>query len=53
MPHRTDKRDAIALAAGVTGFRIDYVDGVDGNAIPDSAIPLVRARSWKAHLSCC
>jgi len=41
MPQRTDKRDALSLAAGVTGFQFEFVDGVDGDTITELAIPVV------------
>ena len=39
LPERSDKRDAIALASALTGFHVEWADGVKGEDIPDKAIP--------------
>jgi hypothetical protein len=39
LPGRSDKRDALALTSSLTGFKIDWIDGVRGQAIPDKALP--------------
>jgi hypothetical protein len=41
LPQRTDKRDAIAVAASLTGFEFEWGDGVDGLTIDEKAIPEV------------
>lgn len=60
LPSRTDKRDAMALASSLTGFDIEWIDGVRGQDIPDKAVPfgVDRARlmetnlgSWRAHMN--
>ncbi|KAI5920283.1 hypothetical protein F4810DRAFT_683368 [Camillea tinctor] len=60
LPERTDKRDAIALTSALTGFRLDFVDGVKGEVIPDKAVPLGVDRgalmesnlgSWRGHMN--
>jgi len=60
LPERTDKRDALALTAALTGFHVDFVDGVKGESIPDKAVPLGIDRhalmennlgSWRGHMN--
>lgn len=60
LPSRTDKRDAMALASSLTGFDIEWVDGVRGENIPDKAVPfgVDRAKlmetnlgSWRGHMN--
>lgn len=60
LPERTDKRDAIALTSTLTGFHVEFVDGVKGETIPDQAVPLGVDRaalmesnlgSWRAHMN--
>ncbi|KAH6652066.1 hypothetical protein BKA67DRAFT_537910 [Truncatella angustata] len=60
LPERSDKRDAIALTSSLTGFRVDWVDGVRGNTIPDKAVPFGTDRkklwennlgSWRGHMN--
>jgi hypothetical protein len=41
MPHRSDKRDFLALMALVSDLNIEFVDGVNGSLIHPSAIPAV------------
>ena len=43
LPTRGDKRDAITLAASLTGFEFDIIEGLDGKDIPDKALPGVCA----------
>ncbi|KAI1090599.1 glycosyltransferase family 25 protein [Rostrohypoxylon terebratum] len=52
LPERTDKRDAIALATSLTGFRVEWIDGVRGETIPDKAVPFGtdREKLWEANL---
>jgi hypothetical protein len=42
LPERSDKRDALALTSSLTGFKIDWVDGVRGQTILDKALPFWR-----------
>lgn len=60
LPERTDKRDAIALTAALTGFHVEFVDGVKGKSIPDKALPIGVDRqalmeenlgSWRGHMN--
>lgn len=60
LPERTDKRDALALTSALTGFHVDWVDGVRGETIPDKALPIGIDRlqlmetnlgSWRGHMN--
>ncbi|KUJ14781.1 glycosyltransferase family 25 protein [Mollisia scopiformis] len=60
LPERSDKRDALALISSLTGFKVDWVDGVKGESIPDKALPYGVDRvqlwennlgSWRGHLN--
>lgn len=42
MPSRTDKLDAMILAASVTGFEFDVLEGVQGDSISKKALSGVR-----------
>ncbi|PMD33181.1 glycosyltransferase family 25 protein [Hyaloscypha variabilis F] len=39
MPERTDRRDAVTLAAGVSNMKIEFVMGVRGESVPEVALP--------------
>ncbi|KAK8008112.1 hypothetical protein PG991_010663 [Apiospora marii] len=59
---RTDRRDAMALAAAVSNLTLDWVDGIDGDTIEERVLPpgdrpkhkssdfAVRG-SWRAHMN--
>lgn len=60
LPKRTDKRDALALTSALTGFRVEFIDGVKGESIPDKAVPMGVDRhklmetnlgSWRGHMN--
>ncbi|XXH01163.1 hypothetical protein Hte_007516 [Hypoxylon texense] len=60
LPERSDKRDAIALTSSLTGFHVEWVDGVKGDTIPDKAVPFGTDRkklwetnlgSWRGHMN--
>lgn len=60
LPERSDKRDAIALTSTLTGFAVDWVDGVRGESVPDKALPFGADRkklwetnlgSWRGHMN--
>lgn len=57
LPERTDKRDAFAVTAGITGFDYNITDGVDGSKISTKALPYTMNQSpnslgcWRAHLN--
>ena len=57
MVHRTDKRDAFAVSASLSGFDFNITDGVDGSAISSQALPHTMAQKpsvlgcWRAHLN--
>ena len=64
LPTRTDRRDALSLAAAYSGLEIEYVDGV---LVSDDDLPEMRKilppggkdkglkapalGSWRAHLN--
>lgn len=52
LAERSDKRDAIALASSLTGFRVEWVEGVRGDSIPDKAVPfgVDRKKLWETNL---
>ncbi|TVY47724.1 hypothetical protein LOCC1_G002397 [Lachnellula occidentalis] len=58
LPSRTDRRDGLALAAAVSNIKIDFIDGVKGDEVPDKAIPKFKNRvkdgeigCWRAHMN--
>ncbi|KAK7962394.1 uncharacterized protein PG986_003219 [Apiospora aurea] len=60
LPERTDKRDAMTLTSSLTGFNLEWIDGVKGEAVPDKAIPFGKNRdnlpntylgSWRSHMN--
>lgn len=60
LPERTDKRDAMALTSSLTGFDVEWIDGVRGESIPDKAVPFRVDRkklmetnlgSWRGHMN--
>lgn len=60
LPERTDKRDALALTSALTGFNVEWVDGVRGESIADKAVPFRVDRkklmetnlgSWRGHMN--
>jgi hypothetical protein len=48
MPSRTDKRDALALSAYLTGLEVEFIDGPNGSLISPKAAPEVCAGSQVA-----
>jgi hypothetical protein len=46
LPERTDKRDSISVAASVTGFILEFVDGVKGDNVSPKAMPKVLICSF-------
>ncbi|CAJ2503273.1 Uu.00g106670.m01.CDS01 [Anthostomella pinea] len=60
LPDRADKRDNLSLMSALTGFKISWVDGVLGPAVPDKAVPFGWDRtqwpeanlgSWRGHIN--
>lgn len=60
LPRRTDRRDALILAAAYTNFTITWVDGVLGSQVLDLTLPLrldqnlpgeASKGSWRTHLN--
>lgn len=39
MKERTDKLDAVTLAASLTGFHVDAIEGVVGSEISNRTLP--------------
>jgi len=59
LKERSDKRDALALMASVTGVKLEWIEGVKGADVPDKALPLGWDRekmsdsnlgSWRGHM---
>ena len=60
LPERTDHRDALALTSSLSGFHIDFVDGVKGESIVEKAYPPGGYEkkekkggigAWRAHMN--
>ena len=62
MPSRTDRRDAISLAAAVSGMEVDFIEGVGGDSVPEAALPPEGSSesvklskgikgSWRSHMN--
>jgi hypothetical protein len=41
MPNRSDKRDALALSAYLTGLEVEFIDGVNGSLVSQREYPQV------------
>jgi hypothetical protein len=60
LPFRTDRRDAMSLSAAISNIKLEYVDGVTGDSIKQSAypppdenlklLPGIRG-SWRTHMN--
>ncbi|KAL2198260.1 glycosyltransferase family 25 protein [Corynascus similis CBS 632.67] len=61
LPARTDRRDALALAAALTGLDITWTSGVSGQDVHDRVLPgdpsvsrqlsFGKRGSWRAHMN--
>ncbi|RYP80210.1 hypothetical protein DL769_002568 [Monosporascus sp. CRB-8-3] len=60
LPERSNKRDAIALTSALTGFHVEWVDGVNGERISNEAAPFgvymerlwnTNLGSWRGHMT--
>jgi hypothetical protein len=60
LPERTDKRDALTLTGALTGFNLEFIEGVKGESVSDKALPLGVDRqalmegnlgSWRGHMN--
>ena len=59
LPERTDHRDGLILATAVSNIEFEFVDGVQGDTIPEKALPPGEHKSlnpntigsWRAHLN--
>ncbi|KAH7414363.1 hypothetical protein DE146DRAFT_640017 [Phaeosphaeria sp. MPI-PUGE-AT-0046c] len=59
LPFRTDRRDAMSLSAAISNIKLEYVDGVTGASIKQTAypppdeniklLPGIRG-SWRTHM---
>ena len=41
MPSRSDKKDALTLAAHFSGLELEFIDGVNGSDVTSKAVPQV------------
>ncbi|KAK9234023.1 hypothetical protein V1525DRAFT_439805 [Lipomyces kononenkoae] len=48
MPDRTDRQDAMNLAASMSGFKLRLIDGIDGTIVSAKAIPENDDMKWGA-----
>ncbi|TLD20685.1 hypothetical protein PspLS_08631 [Pyricularia sp. CBS 133598] len=60
LPSRTDRRDAISLAAALTNFTVEYIPGIDGSEVQERVLPADsrdkhikkgNVGSWRAHIN--
>ncbi|KAF2447822.1 glycosyltransferase family 25 protein [Karstenula rhodostoma CBS 690.94] len=60
LPFRTDRRDAMTLSAATTNMQLEFVDGVTGDSIKQSAYPPPQENikllpgirgSWRTHMN--
>jgi hypothetical protein len=62
MPERTDRRDAISLAAAASNMNVEFVMGVRAESIPEDALPPEGSTesiklskgikgSWRSHMN--
>jgi hypothetical protein len=52
LPDRSDKRDALVLTSSLTGFKVDLINGVQGERVSDRALPfgVDRKQLWETNL---
>ncbi|RDW79934.1 hypothetical protein BP6252_04572 [Coleophoma cylindrospora] len=57
---RSDKKDAITLQSSLTGFGVEWIEGIRGDEVSDKAIPMGMDRkilsannigSWRGHMN--
>ncbi|QSZ35916.1 hypothetical protein DSL72_007038 [Monilinia vaccinii-corymbosi] len=57
LPERSDRRDAMVLSASLTGFQVEFMDGVRGDQVSDKARPPGLTLkdgamgSWRGHMN--
>lgn len=60
LPSRTDRRDGMTLQAALSNLKINFIDGILGKNVPDSAIPTSKEHgrmgdpsigSWRGHMN--
>ncbi|KAK0113804.1 hypothetical protein ONS95_014053 [Cadophora gregata] len=52
LSERSDKRDALTLISSLTGFKIQWIEGVRGESVADKALPfgVDRVKLWENNL---
>ncbi|KAL1966626.1 hypothetical protein VTN77DRAFT_4037 [Rasamsonia byssochlamydoides] len=60
LKERTDRHDYLTLSASISGFQVEWMDGVKGETIPEKALPEgfnmtilkpAQAGCWRAHMN--
>ncbi|VBB79661.1 Putative Glycosyltransferase Family 25 [Podospora comata] len=60
LPERSDRRDAMTLAAALTRLDVKWIDGIDGKDVPERVLPgdswdkkisKGNKGSWRAHMN--
>ena len=51
LKERSDRRDVLAVQSTLTGFNVDWVDGVMGEDVPSKALPPVSSFVQESALS--
>lgn len=60
LEERSDRRDTMILQSSLTGFEVEWVNGMKGEEIPEKALPLGTERhmignanlgSWRGHMN--
>ncbi|KAF2642570.1 glycosyltransferase family 25 protein [Massarina eburnea CBS 473.64] len=60
LPIRTDRKDAMTLAASFSNLTLNWIDGVSGSTVPERTLPLEEYKtppgesergSWRAHMN--
>ncbi|PVH87904.1 glycosyltransferase family 25 protein [Cadophora sp. DSE1049] len=52
LSERSDKRDALGLISSLTGFKIEWIEGMRGESVVDKALPfgVDRVKLWENNL---
>jgi len=52
LKERSDRRDAMVLSSALTGFRLEWIEGVRGESVVDQAVPygVDRKKLWESNL---
>lgn len=59
LPSRTDRRDALSLAASLSDLKLSWIDGVSGVDVDEKALPpgdrialsIGGRGSWRGHMN--